>query len=166
MRGASSGRSNLSVTERLTGSLGAKGGRALRKTVEALANSSDGALAAAAVWRVFLRSRLPGRRGHTGEEPGAPNARFAGPTVAARSRIEDGLRPGTSTLAAWRCRPVRGRLIGAQVAEVGRYVSGAVKPVKERGPKFRAPYSGYSRRQHSRLIPFKRILYLRDLADA
>jgi hypothetical protein len=36
----------------------------------------------------------------------------------------------------------------AQVAEVGRCISGAVKPVYERGPKFRAPYIGYSLRQH------------------
>ncbi len=61
---------------------------------------------------------------------------------------------------------VGGRLIGAQAGEVGRSVSGAVKPVEKRGPKFRAPYSGYSLRQHSRLIPFKRVPYLRDLAAA
>jgi len=54
----------------------------------------------------------------------------------------------------------------AQVVEVGRFVSGAVKPVEKRGPKFRAPYSGYSLRQHSGLIPFKRVLQLRDLASA
>jgi len=37
----------------------------------------------------------------------------------------------------------------AQVAEVGRFISGAVKPVQKRGPKFRAPYSGYSLEQHT-----------------
>jgi hypothetical protein len=41
--------------------------------------------------------------------------------------------------------------------EVSRFVSGAVKPVYKRGSKFRAPYSGYSLSQHSRLIPFKRV---------
>src|ERR1035441_5588637 len=45
-----------------------------------------------------------------------------------------------------------------QGAEVGRLNSGAVKPDEKRGPKFRAPYSGYSLGQHPRLIPFKRVL--------
>jgi hypothetical protein len=54
----------------------------------------------------------------------------------------------------------------AQVAEVGREHSGAVKPDEKRGPKFRAPYSGYSLRQHPRLIPIKRVLHMRDLAVA
>ena len=54
----------------------------------------------------------------------------------------------------------------AQVAEVGRKYSGAVKPDEKRGPKFRAPYSGYSLRQHPGLIPIKRVLHLRDLAVA
>ena len=42
----------------------------------------------------------------------------------------------------------RGRLIGVQVAEVGRSLNGAVKTEHKRGPKFRAPSSGYSLRQH------------------
>ena len=58
----------------------------------------------------------------------------------------------------------RGRLKGAQVAEVGRSPSGAVKAKHKRGPKFRAPYSGYGLRQHPRLIPIRRVLDLRDLA--
>jgi hypothetical protein len=58
----------------------------------------------------------------------------------------------------------RGRLKGAQVAEVGRSPSGAVKAKHKRGPKFRAPYSGYGLRQHPRLIPIRRVLHLRDLA--
>ena len=52
----------------------------------------------------------------------------------------------------------RGRLVDTQVAEVGRHDSGAVKPDQKRGPKFPAPYSGYSLRQHPRLIPIKRVL--------
>jgi hypothetical protein len=39
------------------------------------------------------------------------------------------------------------------------------KPVRKRGPKFRAPYSGYSLRQHPTLIPVKRTLKLRGLAS-
>jgi hypothetical protein len=58
----------------------------------------------------------------------------------------------------------RGRLKGAQVAEVGRSPSGAVKAKHKRGLKFRAPYSGYGLRQHPRLIPIRRVLHLRDLA--
>ena len=45
-----------------------------------------------------------------------------------------------------------------QVAEVGRLNSGAVKPDEKLGPKFRAPYSGYSLCRHRRLIPIKRVL--------
>ena len=60
---------------------------------------------------------------------------------------------------------VGGRLIGAQVVEVGRPLSGAVKTEHKRGPKFRAPYDGYSLRQHPRLIPIRRLLNMRDLAS-
>ena len=68
-----------------------------------------------------VRSEVPDRRGHTGEEL----VRFA--------------------------RELRGswQTDKAQVAGVGRFISGAVKPVQERGPKFRAPYSGYSLKQHT-----------------
>jgi len=40
------------------------------------------------------------------------------------------------------------KLVGAQATEVGRQYSGAVKPDVERGPKFRASYSGYSLRSN------------------
>ena len=46
----------------------------------------------------------------------------------------------------------------AQVVEVGRSPSGAVKTKHKRGPKFRAPYSGYGLRQHPRPIPIRRVL--------
>src|SRR5215831_15215292 len=39
---------------------------------------------------------------------------------------------------------ILGHTRGAQVAEVGRHNSGAVEPISKHGPKFRAPYSGYS----------------------
>ena len=51
-------------------------------------------------------------------------------------------------------------------AEVGRSISGAVKPHEKRGHKVRAPYGGYSRKQYARLIPIKRVRRLRDLAVA
>ena len=82
----------------------------------------------------FLRSSAPAGRGHTGEDLGAV--------------------PATA---------VRGRLIGAQVAEGGRYCSGAVKTTHKRGPTFRASNSGYSLRQHPRLIPIRRLLSLARL---
>jgi hypothetical protein len=75
--------------------------------------------------------------------------------------------PPTSKAPAWRGSirernfvhaAVHGRLIEAQVVEVGRSLSGAVKTEHKRGPKFRAPYSGYSLRQHPRLIPIRRLL--------
>jgi hypothetical protein len=48
---------------------------------------------------------------------------------------------------------VRRNLIDAQVAEVDRSLSGAVKTEHKRGPNFRAPFSGYGLRQHRKLIP-------------
>ena len=55
---------------------------------------------------------------------------------------------------------------GAQVAEVGRRNSGAVEPVQEHGPKFRAPYSGYSP-ACTRVDSLRESTYfLRDLAVA
>jgi hypothetical protein len=55
---------------------------------------------------------------------------------------------GPSGRGTWFMWGFRGRLIGAQVAEVGRSLNGAVKTEQKRGPKFRAPSSGYSLRQH------------------
>jgi hypothetical protein len=65
--------------------------------------------------------------------------------LAARDRRE---RPTATAKARqsayWRKHAIRGRLIDVQVAEVGRLYSGAVKSDDKRGPKFRAPYRGYS----------------------
>ena len=43
----------------------------------------------------------------------------------------------------WHHAVTYGKLIYAQVPEVGRQSNGAVEPDRKRGPKFRAPYSGY-----------------------
>ena len=45
---------------------------------------------------------------------------------------------------------------GAQTVVVGRLASGALKPVREFGPKFRAPYSGYNP-SITGLIPVRRV---------
>ena len=45
----------------------------------------------------------------------------------------------------------------AQVTEVGRNHNGVVEPVRERGPKFRALYSGYGALLSGELIPIKRV---------
>lgn len=44
-----------------------------------------------------------------------------------------------------------------QAAEVGRKYSGAFKPVQKRGPKSRAPNSGYGPAHHPGLIPIRRV---------
>jgi hypothetical protein len=80
-----------------------------------------------------------------------PPARFSSQAKRPRAAIPYGR--GTFFHAA-----VRGKLIVAQVVEVGRFLSGAVETKHKRGPKFRAPYSGYSLRQHPRLIPIRRLL--------
>src|ERR1035437_624493 len=98
--------------------------------------------------RPRLRDRIPGRR--RGSDSGRAKNRCL------RSQCPRAARPywrGT-----WRDAALRGRLGDTQVAEVGRYASGAVKPDEKRGHKFRAPYSGYSLRQSPRLIPIKRVL--------
>src|SRR4030095_15838475 len=44
-----------------------------------------------------------------------------------------------------------------QAAEVGRNYSGAFKPDQKRGPKLRAPNSGYGPEHHPGLIPPRRV---------
>ena len=101
----------------------------------------------------------PGRAGSPHAATRAAPANPAGTPPAAA--------PPTSKAPAWRGSirernlvhaAVHGRLIEAQVVEVGRSPSGAVKTKHKRGPKFRAPYSGYGLRQHPRLIPIRRVL--------
>ena|ERR1017187_2326651 len=60
------------------------------------------------------------------------------------TRAANGSHEKTRQSAYWRKHAIRGRLIDVQVAEVGRLYSGAVKSDDKRGPKFRAPYRGYS----------------------
>src|ERR1700737_3200998 len=78
-----------------------------------------------------------------------PRARYAGP-----------YRRGTWGARFW-CK-----LTEAQATEVGRYRSGVVETARKRGPKFRAPYSGYGPPAVGGLIPFKRVPHLRNLAVA
>src|ERR1700730_8824807 len=58
------------------------------------------------------------------------------------------------------------KITEAQATELGRYRSGVVETARERGPKFRAPYSGYGPPAGGGLIPFKRVPHLRNLAVA
>ena len=110
-------------------------------------------------------SRFP-LRGKAGAGGFPPRRRHAArqPKTLARIMLA---APPTSKAPAWRGSirernlvhaAVHGRLTEAQVVEVGRSPSGAVKTKHKRGPKFRAPYSGYGLRQHPRLIPIRRVL--------
>ena len=106
----------------------------------------------------------------SGGKPGRAGSPHAAGTLRARTKRWHApmlAAPPTSKAPAWRGSirernfvhaAVHGRLIEAQVVEVGRSLSGAVKTEHKRGPKFRAPYSGYSLRQHPRLIPIRRLL--------
>jgi len=89
------------------------------------------------------KSKLPATIGGPYERgTGAPNARRPDHSGDARDPgiVFDRAHLRSLPGAAGR---FGGSVIGAQAAEVGRYVSGAVKPVQKRGPEFRAPYSGY-----------------------
>lgn len=70
-------------------------------------------------------------------------------------RVHTGRGTGCAGRTRW-CGPKQTEK--ARVAEVGRFSSGASESVHQRGPRFRAPYSGYSLKKDFRLIPFKRVL--------
>jgi hypothetical protein len=93
---------------------------------------------------------------------------FADTRPRCRPSKAEGPMAGPYRRGTWREPVLWGKLVCAQVAEVGRYVSGAVtsSPIQSIVQVPRAiPYSGYSLRQHPRLIPFKRVPNLRDLAS-
>ena len=56
-----------------------------------------------------------------------------------RGHTREELGVSSATAAIWSKR---------QVAEVGRILSGAVETEQKRGPRFRAPYSGYNLSQY------------------